>query len=70
MPDRITFETLIAIEYETPKAFKVYGGDYYPKSRCSVVYTSDEYEVLNEGTKRLVTIREAEITMPGWVAKR
>ena len=70
MTKTVTFQTILVPSRETAKAFCILGGDYLPKSLCTVEYLDDEYEIDNKGTKRLITVRDANITMPEWLAKK
>jgi hypothetical protein len=75
MTKTVTFQTILVPSLETAKAFCVLGGDYRPKSLCTVEYVDDEYLIdggQNRFGKKLppIIVRLANITMPEWLAKK
>lgn len=75
MTKTVTFETIIVPGKETAKAWCIMGGDYRPKSLCTVDYISPEY-VVNGGKDKKgqslkpILVRRAKITMPEWLARK
>ena len=71
----VTFETLLVPGNETAKGWCILGGEYRPKSLCSVEYISDEYLVPGGKDRKgrplgPIAVRRARITMPEWLAKK
>jgi hypothetical protein len=74
MTKTVTFETILDPDKETPKAYKVWAGDYYPKSLVTVSPTGQTtprttYDRWNRaiGTTLCPIMN---ITMPKWLAER
>lgn len=71
MTKMVTFQTVLESARETPKAYKVLTGSYLPKSLVTVEFLDEDHErAPHYGAKRLVTVRTANVTMPGWLARR
>lgn len=67
----VTFQTILDPSRETPKAYKVLSGGYFPKSQVSIVITGEttrhyKYAKGSEILKGQIV----QITMPEWLARR
>ena len=70
MTKTVTFQTILVPARETDKAFCILGGEYRPKSLCTVEYVGEEYIHSWEINKSPLMVRTANITMPEWLAKK
>jgi hypothetical protein len=66
----VTFQTVLDIARETPKAYKILTGNYLPKSQVQVEVLWEEDRAPHYGAKKLVAVQHVRVTMPKWLAER
>ena len=74
MTDTVTFTTVLVPSQETPKAYKILGQRFLPKSQVQATVTLERYESRgrNRWGKELppILVQVAEVTMPRWLAEK
>ena len=71
MSKTVTFQTVLDIERETLKAFKIYQGSYLAKSLVTVEPIATDTRTMQQGKRTVVApVQIVNVTMPRWLADR